>query len=248
MIRTIGIAVLVWMTPAVFCQAPAFDVASVKPNQMSKMGGEGSRREHVSAMPGSLNMHNVSLSTCIQWAYTVQEPMVSGPGWITNDRYDVVAKAGQPVTEDQLKPMLQTLLAERFKLAVHREEKVMSVFVLTVGKNGHKLHKSEGDGEAAIDPVKGKFVANVQRAGVGEMIALLARGLRTPVIDQTGLTGKWDFTLDVSGYATHPVSPDDVPSLAVQILQEQLGLKLESKKMPLEMLIVDHAERTPTEN
>src|SRR5579863_7366822 len=115
------------MAPAVFCQTPAFDVASIRPNQMSKIGGEGSRREHVNAMPGSLNMRNVSLSTCIQWAYNVQEPMVTGPGWMANDRYDVVAKAGGAVKEDQLRPMLQTLLAERFKLAVHREEKVMSV-------------------------------------------------------------------------------------------------------------------------
>ena len=248
MIRTLGTIVLGWMVLPAFCQAPAFDVASIRPNQMSKMGGEGSRREHVNAMPGSLNMRNVSLSTCIQWAYNVQEPMITGPSWMANDRYDVVAKAAEPVKEDQLKPMLQTLLAERFKLAVHREEKVMSVYVLTVGKNGHKLHQSVGEGETAIDPVKGKFVANVQRAGVGEMIALLARGMRAPIIDQTGLTGKWDFILDISGYATHPITQDDVPSLVAQILQEQLGLKLEPKKMPVEMLIVDHVERVPTEN
>jgi uncharacterized protein (TIGR03435 family) len=245
-IRFLASVCLGWM--AASAQTPAFEVASVKPNQMSKMGGEGSRREHINISPDTLSMRNVSLSDCIQWAYDVTQYQIQGPGWLNADRFDVVAKAAKPAKEDEIKPMLQSLLADRFQLALHREEKVVQAYVLTVGKNGSKMHQSEGEGEPGVTPIRGKEVVGAQRVPIELMIRLLSQAMRAPVIDQTGLKGKFDFTLDLTGYITKNMQPEDGISAAFTILQEQLGLKLESKKMPVEMLIVDRVERVPTEN
>ena len=145
---------------------PVFEVASVKPNLMSKAGGEGSRRERVNTSPGSLNMRNTSLSSCIKWAYDIGEFQIAGPNWLGGERFDVVAKAAGPANDEELKVMLQALLADRFKLAVHRETKVMPVYVLGLAKNGSKMHASEGDGEPGINPIRGREVIGIQRTSM----------------------------------------------------------------------------------
>src|SRR5579864_3352198 len=109
---------------------PSFEVASIKPFQMNRMAGRGMDRQNVRTSPGSLTMLHSSLSACIQWAYSVGEFQITGPGWLNSERFDIVAKAAEPVPDDRLKLMVQSLLAERFKLAVHREEKVMQVYEL----------------------------------------------------------------------------------------------------------------------
>src|SRR5260370_32828399 len=101
---------------------PAFEVASVKPSLIGRAGGEGSRREKVDHTPGSITMRNASMKSCIQWAYDVKSFQVTGPGWLETERYDVAAKAADPAPEAQLRLMLQTLLADRFKVTLHREE------------------------------------------------------------------------------------------------------------------------------
>lgn len=88
----------------------------------------------------------------------------------------------------------------------------------------------------------------MQRVAIAQMVELLSKALRAPVIDKTGLTGKYDFTVDFSGYITKDMREEDVPGIAMSALPELLGLKLESKKSPVEMLIVDHMEKAPTEN
>ena len=109
---------------------PSFDVASIR---LSEPG-----RESIEHVPGSLTMRHVRLTACIRWAYGIQEYQVSGPGWLNDIRVDIVAKAGTPVPEAELRRMLQTLLTERFKLAVHRQAKEIPALILTLGKNGHK--------------------------------------------------------------------------------------------------------------
>jgi uncharacterized protein (TIGR03435 family) len=229
-------------------QALAFDVASVKVSQIGKAGGEGSRRENVEQSPGSLSMRNVSLTSAIKYAYRVMDYQVSGPAWLGSERYDIVAKASGPAPESELRAMLQSLLAERFKLAFHRETKEMPVYVLLEAKGGNKLHESASEGPPSFKG--GKLAMTAKNATLAGLCDLVSGPLQRPVVDMTGLKKQYDFTLDVTG-AINPEAPtgmDEVITILMKLVQEQLGLKLEPRKAPVELLIIDRAEKTPTEN
>jgi uncharacterized protein (TIGR03435 family) len=228
---------------------PAFEVASIRASQIGKAGGEGSRRENIQAAPGSLNMRNVSLKSCIRWAYHVMDYQVSGPGWLGFERFDIVAKAEGPASEEQLRAMMQALLAERFKLAVHRETKELTAYTLLVGKNGPKFHESTSEGETSIEPEKKTMTVTVQRAPVTQLVEMLANILHAPVLDHTELKGRYDITINIAKYLPEAgdASPDPI-ALIVTGLQQELGLKLESKKTPVDLVVVDHAEKVQVEN
>jgi uncharacterized protein (TIGR03435 family) len=231
---------------AVFAQAQAFDVASIRAGQPG--------REVIEAVPGSLTMRNARLVTCIKWAYDVQEYQVSGPGWLSEVRFDISAKAATPVKQPELRHMLQALLADRFKLTVHRQPKEMQVLILTVGKNGHKLKPVETDAEP--DFKTGKMNLTGQGATLAQLTDFISGQLRTPILDQTGLTGRFNYFLDIEPYLTdenrrggpNGGPPPDAPGIVSQALQAQLGLRLDGKKAPVDMVMVDRVERTPTEN
>jgi uncharacterized protein (TIGR03435 family) len=193
------------------------------------------------------------------FAYHLRAEAVSGPAWLDSERYDVVAKALQTVPPDDLRRMLQALLAERFKLAVHTEQKPMPAFALVVGKSGPKLQASDtailsGQRCSPIEGAEGQkhiqcrhmtmsvLADNLQELSLGDF--------PIPVIDQTGLTGAFDFKLDWTPAARLPVpDTDPAPGLTVfQAVETQLGLKLESRKLPLPVIVVDHVERVPVEN
>jgi uncharacterized protein (TIGR03435 family) len=231
--------------------APAFDVASIKSSKASAMR-EGGRRERIEAVPGSLIMGNVRFQTAVRWAYRVQEYQVTGPSWIGEERYDIVAKAGSPAPESDLRLMLQTLLAERFQLAIHHQTKEMNAYVVTVGKNGHKLQESKAEGAMDVKP-SGPMVATIQRADLDELASMLSQPLQAPVVNMTGLKGRYDFKVDMAPYLTPEVmstakSPMDLIGVGITAMQEQLGLKMESKKVAVELIVVDHAEKLPIEN
>ena len=227
--------------------APAFDVASVK--QSVGGGREGFRRENIEATPGSLTMRNITLKACIAWAYHVTEIQVSGPDWMGNERYDIAAKAAGPANEAQLRVMLQSLLADRFHVQLHRQVKEMSAYVLAVGKNGPKFQESKTDGEMAIDPDRKTLTVTAHRVPLSQLVDMLVRIYQMPVIDQTGLTGRYDVTINAAKYIPQSgARPTDPLSLIETGLQEELGLKLEARKMPVDLLIVDHAEKAPIEN
>jgi uncharacterized protein (TIGR03435 family) len=238
--------------PAVFGQAgagsPAFEVASVKVSQIGKAGGEGSRRENIQVSPGSLNMRNVSLKSAIRWAYHVMDFQVSGPEWLGVERYDIAAKAAGPAPDAEMRPMLQSLLADRFKVAVHRETKEMQAYVLVAGKNGVKVHESQSEGEASIVPDQKTMKVTVQRTPISQLVEMLGNVLRTPVVDLTELKGRYDVTLEIAKYIPDRNEPVDPLSIITRALQEEFGLKLEARKMPIDLVVVDHAERIPVEN
>jgi uncharacterized protein (TIGR03435 family) len=235
-------------------EIPAFDVASVKVSQPA--AGERVRRDNIQVSPGTVTMRNVNLKACIRWAYHVTEYQVSGPAWLDSERYEIAGKAAGPAAEEQLRLMMQALLQERFKLALHRQIKDFQVYVLVPGKNGPKVHESTTEGETSIETNQRQMSVSVLRAPVGQLIEMLSNVLRTPVIDQTGLKGRYDLSLNVAKYAADMAAqgksvestPMDPQALISMVLQEELGLKLESKKMPLDLLIVDHTEKTPVEN
>jgi uncharacterized protein (TIGR03435 family) len=247
------LAAFAWLAAAQTPPAPSFDVASIKPSQATA-GMREAFRENVETSPGNLTMRNMRLSSCIKWAYSVQEYQVSGPGWLTTQRFDIVAKPASPATEPELRTMLQSLLAERFKLALHRQTKEMTAFVLSVSKTGHKLTPSESPGPANIKP--NKIGAIAQGATVADLATMLSNFLRVPVLDETGLTGRFDATIDASPYIEDVIAmkpqpggpPPDLIGVIIRGLQEQLGLKLDSRKAAVDLLIIDRVERTPTEN
>src|SRR5262249_43342619 len=151
-----------------------------------------------------------------RWAYHVNDYQVSGPDMINRDRYDVVAKAPAAASEDQLRAMLQTLLADRFKLALHRQNKELSGYVLLVGKGGPKFQESTTQGESQIEPDQRRMVVTVQRTPVSQLVEMLSNILRTPVVDETGLNGKYDISINVAKYIAEmrhgdERSPGDAP-------------------------------------
>jgi uncharacterized protein (TIGR03435 family) len=230
--------------------APAFDAASVKVNHSS------SGHTSVHSGPGSITMSNVTLRLCLTRAYRTTDPQVIGPPWIDSDRYDIVAKVPSGAPESQIPDMLQALLAERFKVSVHRETKELPVYALVVAKKGPKLTKveaasSDGDMSSSDGTVTGTAVTLARLAG---FLATPFLDLGLPVVDRTGLDGSFTFTLKWTPERKLIEKPDgkapavDAPPPILEALQEQLGLKLEKRKAPLEVVIVDRAERVPTEN
>ena len=220
-----------------------FEAASVK---VVKPGDLADDSEDIHSSPGTLTMRHVSLKSCIQWAYGLSGFQVSGPGWLGSDRFDITAKVATPAKDDQLRLMLQSLLAERFKLALHRDQKEAQVYVVTVLKSGPKFHESKGDGSSKMTP--GRFGFTAQRTSISQLAEYLAIPMRRPVLDRTGLTNRYDFAVDLTPYATGNAQPQDMAAMVLTAIQDQLGLKLESHKGPFVFLVVDHAERVPTSN
>jgi uncharacterized protein (TIGR03435 family) len=227
---------------------PAFDVASIKP--IGGGGGEGRRRENIQSSPDTLTMTNVSLKSAIRWAYGVLDYQVSGPSWLGNDRFDIQAKTAAVASEAQLRLMLQAMLADRFKVQVHRTTKELSVYALVVAKDGPKFHESQTEGDSSIEPNPKEMKLVVHRTQVSQLVEMLSNIAQLPVVDLTGLKGRYDITVDLSKYildrsANEPIDP---LGLIMRGLQDELGLKLDSRRMQVDLVVVDSAERAPTEN
>lgn len=227
----------------------AFEVASVKPSMPGGRGGG------IRPMPGGQTYvaTNVPLRLMIKVMYRINDSqIVGGTDWMDTDLWDVDAKAERPSSIDELHEMFQTLLAERFKLRFHRERKELAAYVLSVDKAGSRLKVS--DSKEPFDvPIKpgdrpGKSVGT--RVPMEYLCFYLAQILNVPVVDQTGLDGFYDFTLELPAPAPlltpGPAPAADGPDLFTAIRQ-QLGLKLESRKTPVEVFVIDHVER-PTNN
>jgi uncharacterized protein (TIGR03435 family) len=223
--------VLVLAGRAVFAQpTPAFDVVSIKPSQPGTAGGS-------SLDPGRLTVRGETLRALILSAYSVPYWRVTGgPEWVNTDGYDTIATFPPNTPEDQIKLMLRNLLADRFKLAIHREMRDSSVYALVVAKDGPKFKEAS---ESRFSAKTGRGHLEIHHADM----ALFARNVPIdavdrPIVDMSGLKGFFDLTLDWS--------PETGPSIFTAV-QEQLGLKLEPRKVPLEFIVVDHIER-PSEN
>ncbi|SPE40254.1 conserved hypothetical protein [Candidatus Sulfopaludibacter sp. SbA3] len=145
--------------------------------------------------------------------------------------------------------MLQTLLAERFKLAFHRETKELSVYALVVAKGGPNLKESDREGESTTktDPKRPGSGGTQTRTSMAQFADLLDGCCGLPVVDLTGLKGRYDFTLDISSYMVRD-QVLDTPGVVSEALQKQLGLNIVERKILIEMMVVDHAEKIPIEN
>jgi uncharacterized protein (TIGR03435 family) len=234
---------------------PAFDVASIKPNQMGNTGGEKSERENITVSPEGVIMRNVSLRSCLKWAYDVKDFQINGPGWLASQKYDIAAKTATPTSNDQLRLMMQTLLADRFKLVLHRATKDLPVFALVVGKNGPKFHESPaGDVKSSMRPSGGSLeFRNFTMTEFAEQLSARPLKVDRPVLDKTDLNGPFDFTMKLADntlelkHTLEGIEKGDGQSIST-IIQQELGLKLQPQKGPVEILVIDGAEKTPSEN
>jgi uncharacterized protein (TIGR03435 family) len=239
---------------------PQFDVATLKlsapqlPNVLQPINLGAMRN-------GTVTLTNVTLTECIQFAYSiVSKDQIAGPDWIRSGdvQFDIVGKAAPDTPQDQLRLMTQNLLADRLKLVLHREKKQLPFLALVVAKNGPKLPPAKEGVE-----VRGQNPGHIShpRMPMATLATLLSRFERQTVIDMTGLNGTFSVDLQwipdsVRSRANQdgapplvngqPVDPNG-PSLYAA-LQEQLGLRLESRKGPVDVLVVDHAEKVPADN
>lgn len=229
-------------------EAPAFEVASIRPSPPPQTRGLAGLREDINTDPARLTMTNARFDTIIRWAYKLGVYEISGPDWLSRTRFDIVATPSGPVPEEQLRVMLQALLKDRFKLEAHRESRQLSGYVLAVGKNGTKLMPVEGGGEGAMTGAGLMFEGH--KMPISRLADIISGVLKTPVHDQTMLAGFYDFRVDLRPYLTglQPGEQPDLPGIAMSALDAQLGLKLEARKFPTDVLVVDRAEKTPTEN
>lgn len=230
---------------------PAFEVASIKPS----LDPPGSVVGIFESKSG-IDAKNVTLKRCVRGAYNIPEPQIAGgPKWIDQDRYYIDAKTAAPAGDRDLMLMLQTLLADRFKLVLHREQRPIAGYRLVLAKGGLKAPASAPDSGSAGNSQRGRIEA--EGYTMAQLALKLAEALRQPVVDATGVTGKFDFKLEwmPDDMRAKPPSaeqrgggaPDAGGPSIFAALPEQLGLKLESAKLPAEVIVIDSAGK-PGEN
>jgi len=226
---------------------PAFEIASVKPSP-STVGHDGA----ITTAPGKFSARNATLKRLIFEAYRVPYSQITGgPAWLDSHEYDIEARAARPENGARLRLMLRTLLTERFKLALRSEMQERRIYALVVGKDGPRLRGSSDRGNTHTWRFHGDLSQFANVLAVQLTIPLSddpatpsrASGAPVPVFDKTGIEGDYDISLDIK-----PDPGGDAFTIWQRALQEQLGLKLESQRALVEILIVDHVEKVPTEN
>lgn len=221
--------------------APAFEVATIKRADLTVEEGLMIRDPRLVALA------HVSLQNLMAQAYRIKNFQISGPGWLDSDRFDILAKLPDGATQSQLPGMLQTLLKDRFGLSLHLEKKTMSAYVLL-----------PATGAAALKPINAevgdirtsKGATRLRLSGKVTMpyfAGLLSNMLDRPVVDMTEFKGVYDIDLEWSVDDAAGRESDSTPSLPA-ILREKLGLRIESRKTPVDLYVINHVDRVPTEN
>jgi uncharacterized protein (TIGR03435 family) len=240
--------VLTALTAATAFAQSQFEVAIVKPVDTSKLGdliniNLGTVRHE------EITFGNASLMNCIRFAYDLaSDAQIIGPDWIKSNQfiYDIDAKGAPGSSREQLQTMMRALLQDRFKLVAHRDQKEMSHFALVLAKGGSKMKPMKEIPEGAPHMTFGGRFNTIQTMPT---LAYLLSRFETgrPIIDQTGLSGLYEVKLEWALAQLQNADAPPGPSLFTA-LEDQLGLKLESRKGPVEILVVDSAEKVPTAN
>ena len=204
---------------------------------------------------GRFNAQATSLKFLLEWAYGILPAQHSGgPSWLDNQRYDIVAKAAGNATDAEMKLMVRALMEERFQLKFHREMREEPVIVISLGKTAPKLFapKEEEKHSIRVEPVMGadrKIVSwhvTATRFSLAQLSETFSRHLGSVIVNQTGMEGDFDFTLEMTPDESMP-NPLD-PSIILAAMRNQLGLTVKSQKSPVEFLVIDGAERVAGEN
>ncbi len=225
---------------------PAFEVATIK---LSKPDDPTDGYDFVGS---HFKVENYTVNELIQFAYGFsRKQVVGGPAWLDEDHYDIDGipdVVGEPNIK-QMKAMIQKLLTDRYQLTIHREKKELSIYAITVGKGGAKLKKSLSDPSAVPDEEGNGGSTGLTVRYTNYSMEDLAKDLQArqdgkPVVDQTGIAGRFDFTLKwwPDGWGNQNNDPNVAPVL-VTAIQEQIGLKLEATKAQADVLVIDHVER-----
>jgi len=232
-------------------RAQSFEAASVKPNHS---GGRTTRQIE----PGKITYIDITLGEFIRIAYGLSYHQIAGPDWIVNaastDRYDVIATAAGPASKQEIMLMLRTLLVERFDLAVHREARRVPMFALVIAKNGPKFKAGDGGAMSTAPNASGGFsFKNWTMPDFANSLSMMA-AVGRPVLDRTGLKDSYSFDANLSGLPPGTSGADAKDAAANSdaaifwALQDQLGLKLEPRKDPVEFLVIDRADKLPVAN
>jgi uncharacterized protein (TIGR03435 family) len=222
--------------------AQTFDATAIRANNSGKRSGSISG---TGGAAGRITFENTSLRDCIAFAYGIPDGRdyeLSGPDWLADEMFDIVATFRPGTLRPVIQAMTQRMLADRFGLQVHYESKDLQTYVLTVAKGGPKLkpHTSAEEGAFIYSEERVVFRA-IGMAGLADRLSSPLFRLDRPVVDHTDLEGSFDFTLNWS--AKDPTGP----SLFTAI-EEQLGLRLATERLPFRILIVDNVNREPTAN
>jgi uncharacterized protein (TIGR03435 family) len=227
-------------TPA--SQPPqAFQIVSIKPN---RTGDDTSMK----TSPGRFKAVSVTPHELLLYAFRARDSqLIGGPDWLTKDKFDVEAVTGSSDDLDRtaLQPLLQSVFADRFKLKFHHEMRDAPVYSLVIAKGGPRLtaHSGEGEPSAGVRANSGKYIVNARKTTMKSLADLLGRQTDRFVIDNTGLAGEYDFRL----VWTELAAADSNDLSLFTAIQEQLGLKLEPAKAPVQVTVIDSVER-PSEN
>lgn len=234
--------------PRAAAQKPAFAVATIRPTTQSVKFEHDGNTELVG---NTLRMRDVTVATCLKLAYHIQDRQIAGPDWLQSERFDITAKADDSIDDDTMKQMLQSLLADRFSLSFHREPRQMKVIVLTVvGTHPGLKPTSAPDAKPFRQNSANGTVA--KSMPIGEFADFLSGPLQIPVVDRTGLTGKYDFVLDFMPYLPDPAknmdgTRPDATAIVKAAMQDELGLKMTGSTAAVEVLVIDHVEK-PSQN
>lgn len=262
--RPLVVALMAAAVVALAAQSPqpAFDVVSIKRNVSGSFPvGPEARRG------GSFVAINLTLESIVRFAYALPSyRVVGGAGWVRRDRFDIEARAARDASSEDIQRMVQALMAERFHLVTRREQREGPIYTLLLARSDKKLGpnlrpsaadcaKPVGRGETMEDMRTPNGGVSTQRtcAPLAALVSSLSTALQAPVDDQTALTGLWDSELSYTGERRRNVNaaavaqdPNDAPALFTA-LQEQLGLRLESRRGPVDVLVIESAAQ-PTEN
>ena len=228
---------------------PQFEAASVK---LHTIATPSTGRSGIEETPGLVRIEDLSLKSVIGVAFGVKNFQIEGPGWLDTVHVDITAKPPTGYQHAQLQPLLRSLLTDRFRLAVHHESKEVPAFALVVAKGGSKLQEAMKPRDfftARPGLIQGVRVSTAELAGA------LARLLGYPVVDETGLTAMYEVKLEWTPNETSAAINADTPTTApapgptlFSAVSDQLGLRLQSRKVPADFVVVDRMERAPTEN
>jgi len=227
----------------------SFEVASVKPSAPPAAGRNSNY--HMTGGPGTPDpdrfaCENFDLASLIMLAYDLPSDRLSAPSWMRDAKFDLVANVPSGSSKEQFRLMQQNLLAERFRLKTHWETKEMQVYALSIAKRGAKLKESATTAPTMrMGSTGGITQMTFKGSQVEQLVKQLSHvpGIDRLVLDKTGLTGKYDFELKLTGGPSGVTGPEDESVFTA--IEEQLGLKLEAQRAPISILVVDKAEKSP---
>jgi uncharacterized protein (TIGR03435 family) len=219
---------------------PAFDAASIKPSEEASGSSSG-----IATKPGRIEARNVTLRRCIRGAYDLPEAqIIGGPKWVDDVRYNIDAKASGPAGDHELMQMLQTLLAERFQLKIHLETRRLNGYALAVAKFGFRGKPLTESGDCNATASTGGPLSTItsRSCPMTNFASKLAECLHAPVLDTTGIDGKFDITLQWAPEEVRAKAGDAAAGLSLDdALLKTAGLRLTAQKVPIQIVIIDSA-------